>query len=73
MGQGFSLATPRPGNASIDVPELADLVYERTVGTSGFMKSIRARHRDGVVLAKVLIKPYTMSLEQYKLAILREL
>ncbi|KAL2120925.1 hypothetical protein VTJ04DRAFT_4952 [Mycothermus thermophilus] len=72
MGQGFSLATPRPGNASIDVPELADLVYERTVGTSGFMKSIRARHRDGVVLAKVLIKPYTMSLEQYKLAILRE-
>jgi hypothetical protein len=26
-----------------------------------------------VVLAKVLIKPYTMSLEQYKLAILREL
>ncbi|KAL1839798.1 hypothetical protein VTJ49DRAFT_1172 [Mycothermus thermophilus] len=72
MGQGFSLAAPRAGGAGIDVPELADLVYERSVGTGGFMKSIRARHHDGVVLAKVLIKPYPMSLEKYKQAILRE-
>ena len=72
MGQGFSLATPRAGGAGIDVPELGDLVYERSVGTGGFMKSVRARHHDGVVLAKVLIKPYPMSLEKYKQAIIRE-
>ncbi|KAH6635134.1 hypothetical protein B0J18DRAFT_38924 [Chaetomium sp. MPI-SDFR-AT-0129] len=72
MGQNFSLATPRAGGAGIDVPELADLVYERSVGTGGFMKSVRARHHDGVVLAKVLIKPYPMSLEKYKEAIIHE-
>ncbi|KAL2173811.1 uncharacterized protein P884DRAFT_231482 [Thermothelomyces heterothallicus CBS 202.75] len=72
MGQGFSLATPRVGGPGIDVPELADLVYERSVGTGGFMKSVRARHRDGVVMAKVLIKPYSMSLDKYKQAIIRE-
>ncbi len=72
MGQGFSLATPRAGGAGIDVPELADLVYERSVGTGGFMKSVRARHHDGVVLAKVIVKPYSMSLDKYKQAILRE-
>ncbi len=71
MGQGFSLATPRAGGAGIDVPELADLVYERSVGTGGFMKSVRARHHDGVVLAKVIVKPYPMSLDKYKQAILR--
>ncbi|KAJ4300182.1 Serine/threonine-protein kinase [Collariella sp. IMI 366227] len=72
MGQGFSLATPRAGGAGIDVPELSDLVYERSVGTGGFMKSIRARHHDGVVLAKVLIKPYPMSLDKYKQQIIHE-
>ncbi|KAK4236246.1 hypothetical protein C8A03DRAFT_35849 [Achaetomium macrosporum] len=72
MGQGFSLAAPRAGGAGIDVPELSDLVYERSVGTGSFMKSVRARHHDGVVLAKVLIKPYPMSLDKYKKEIIRE-
>lgn len=72
MGQGFSLATPPAGAAGIDVPELADLVYEKSIGTGRFMKSVRARHHDGVVLAKVLIKPYPMSLEHYKKEILRK-
>ncbi|KAK3938789.1 Serine/threonine-protein kinase ppk19 [Diplogelasinospora grovesii] len=72
MGQGFSLATPPAGGAGIDVPELADLVYEKSIGAARFMKSIRARHHDGVVLVKVLIKPYPMSLESYKKEIMRE-
>ncbi|EAQ87872.1 hypothetical protein CHGG_04491 [Chaetomium globosum CBS 148.51] len=72
MGQGFSLATPRAGGAGIDVPELADLVYERSVGTGVFMKSVRARHHEGVMLAKVFVKPYLMSLDEYKQAIIRE-
>ncbi|KAK1750970.1 Serine/threonine-protein kinase ppk19 [Echria macrotheca] len=72
MGQGFSLTAPPPGAAGIDVPELADLVYEKSMGTARFMKTIRARHQDGVVLVKVLIKPYQMSLDKYKQAIIRE-
>ncbi len=67
MGQGFSLATPSAGSAGIDVPELADLVAEKSIGSARFMKSIRARHHDGVVLVKVLVKQYTpLSLERYK-------
>ncbi|KAK3352948.1 hypothetical protein B0T25DRAFT_196996 [Lasiosphaeria hispida] len=72
MGQGFSLTAPPPGAAGIDVPELADLVYEKSIGSARFMKSIRARHHEGVVLVKVLIKPYQMPLEKYKQEILRE-
>ncbi|KAK1598283.1 uncharacterized protein LY79DRAFT_666055 [Colletotrichum navitas] len=67
MGQGFSLATPSAGSAGIDIPELSDLVYEKSIGNARFMKSIRARHHDGVALVKVLVKPYTpMPLEKYK-------
>ncbi|KAB5532595.1 hypothetical protein GE09DRAFT_1251390 [Coniochaeta sp. 2T2.1] len=72
MGQGFSLATPPAGAAGIDVPELGDLVYEKSIGAARFMKSIRARHQDGVVLVKVLVKPYPMSLEIHRQEILRE-
>ena len=73
MGQGFSLTTLSAGSAGIDVPELSDLVYEKTMGTARFMKSIRARHSDGVVLVKVIVKPYTMKLEKYKRRIIRTL
>ncbi|KAH6676443.1 hypothetical protein B0J14DRAFT_536915 [Halenospora varia] len=72
MGQGFSLTTLSAGSAGIDVPELADLVYEKSMGTARFMKSIRARHQDGVVLVKVIVKPYAMRLEKYKRKIIRE-
>jgi phosphoinositide-3-kinase regulatory subunit 4 len=72
MGQGFSLTTLSAGSAGIDVPELSDLVYEKSMGTARFMKSIRARHQDGVVLVKVIVKPYPMRLERYKRRIIRE-
>ncbi|KAK4187109.1 Serine/threonine-protein kinase ppk19 [Podospora australis] len=71
MGQGFSLAAPPPGGAGIDVPELASLTYEKSIGSARFMKAIRARSSDGVVLVKILIKPYPMSLEKYKKEIFR--
>jgi phosphoinositide-3-kinase regulatory subunit 4 len=71
MGQGFSLTTLSAGSAGIDVPELSDLVYEKSMGTARFMKSIRARHQDGVVLVKVIVKPYVMKLEKYKRRIIR--
>ncbi|EQL36057.1 VPS15 protein kinase [Blastomyces dermatitidis ATCC 26199] len=73
MGQGYSLTTLSAGSAGIDVPELADLVYEKSLGTARFMKSIRARHRNGLVFVKVIMKPYpSMELDPYVKAILRE-
>jgi len=66
MGQGFSLTALAAGSAGIDVQELNDLVYEKSMGNARFMKSIRAQHRDGVVLVKVMVKPYHMKLERYK-------
>lgn len=66
MGQGFSLTTLSAGSAGIDVPELSDLAYEKSMGTARFMKCIRARHQDGLVVVKVIVKPYAMRLEKYK-------
>lgn len=66
MGQGYSLTTLSAGSAGIDVPELADLTYEKSLGNARFMKSIRARHKDGLVVAKVVMKPYSsMKLDEY--------
>ncbi|OTB08147.1 hypothetical protein M426DRAFT_317250 [Hypoxylon sp. CI-4A] len=73
MGNTFSLNGPYAGGAGIDVPELADLVHERSIGNARFMKTIRARHHDGVVLAKVTVKPFTpLSLREYGEKILQE-
>jgi len=66
MGQGYSLTTLSAGSAGIDVPELADLTYEKSLGNARFMKSIRARHKDGLVVVKVTMKPYaSMKLDKY--------
>lgn len=67
MGQGFSLATPSVGSAGIDAAELGDIQYEKSIGSARFMKSIRGRNEHGVVLVKVLVKPYAeVKLEKYK-------
>lgn len=66
MGQGYSLTSLSAGAAGIDVPELADLVYEKSLGNARFMKCIRARSREGLVVAKVVMKPYSaMKLDEY--------
>ncbi|KAJ5894840.1 hypothetical protein N7495_006531 [Penicillium taxi] len=73
MGQGYSLTTLSAGSAGIDVPELSDLLYEKSMGGGRFMKSIRARQQNGLVFVKVIMKPYpTMPLEPYVKAIIRE-
>ncbi|RYP44993.1 hypothetical protein DL768_008607 [Monosporascus sp. mg162] len=73
MGNSWSLASPSAGSAGIDVPELADIVHERSLGSGRFMKSIRARHHDGVVLAKVTVKPsQDTPLQEYRDKILQE-
>ena len=73
MGQGFSLTTLSAGSAGIDVPELSDLYYEKSLGTARFMKSIRARHQHGLVVVRVAMKPFpAFELGQYVKAIRRE-
>ncbi|KAI4191320.1 MAG: hypothetical protein LQ346_004770 [Caloplaca aetnensis] len=73
MGQGFSLATLASGPAGIDVPELSDLTYEKSLGQARLMKSIRARHRNGLVVVKLVMKPYPqLDLGKYVRAVRRE-
>lgn len=73
MGQGFSLATPSAGAAGIDIAQLQDIQYEKSIGNARFMKSIRGRHEHGVVLVKVLVKPYTeVKLDKYKKKIIEQ-
>jgi len=72
MGQGYSLTTLSAGSAGIDVPELSDLVYEKSMGGGRFMKSIRARQQNGLVFVKVIMKPYpSMKMDPYIQAIIR--
>ena len=58
MGQGYSLTTLSAASASIDVPELADLVHEKTLASGRFLKSVRARNQQGFVFVKAVVKPY---------------
>lgn len=73
MGQGFSVTTLSAGSAGIDVPELSDLTYEKSLGTARFMKSIRARQQQkGLACVKVVMKPHSdLKLAKYVKAILR--
>ncbi|KAK5274507.1 Serine/threonine-protein kinase [Exophiala xenobiotica] len=59
MGQGYSMTTLSAASASIDVPELADLVHEKTLASARFMKSVRARSQQGFVFVKAVMKPYS--------------
>ncbi|KAL8720176.1 MAG: hypothetical protein Q9225_002906 [Loekoesia sp. 1 TL-2023] len=73
MGQGFSLTTLSSGPAGIDVPELSDLSYEKSLGQARLMKSIRARHHNGLVVVKLVMKPYPqLDLGKYVRAIRHE-
>lgn len=53
------MTTLSAASASIDVPELADLVHEKTLASARFMKSVRARSREGFVFVKAVMKPYS--------------
>lgn len=73
MGQGYSLTTLSAGSANLDVPELSDLSAEKSLGTARFMKSIRARHHQGLAFVKAIVKPYvSLKLNEYVEAIRKE-
>lgn len=70
MGQTYSLLTQSAGSAGIDIPELSEFLYERTLGgSSRFMKCIRAKYAgtgdaiantlrgNELVIIKVIMKP----------------
>ncbi|KAI8905706.1 hypothetical protein DFJ77DRAFT_435262 [Powellomyces hirtus] len=61
MGNTVSSTTPRTATAGIDsyVSELSDVQYEKSLGSGHFMKTIRCKHRDGLVVVKIFIKPDT--------------
>ncbi|KAI9096422.1 hypothetical protein DFS34DRAFT_581299 [Phlyctochytrium arcticum] len=68
MGNTVSSSTPRNASAGIDsyVSELADVHYEKSLGRGQFMKSIRCKYHDGLVVVKIFIKPDTgVSLRKY--------
>ena len=52
------MTTLSAASATIDVPELSDLVHEKTLASARFMKSIRARTQNGFVFVKAVMKPY---------------
>jgi phosphoinositide-3-kinase regulatory subunit 4 len=73
MGQGYSMTTLSAASASIDTPELADLVHEKTLASARFMKSVRARNQNGYVFVKAVMKPYaTFNVQQYVERITKE-
>ncbi|KIW99894.1 uncharacterized protein Z518_10822 [Rhinocladiella mackenziei CBS 650.93] len=73
MGQGYSMTTLSAASASIDVPELADLVHEKTLASARFMKSVRARSQQGFVFVKAVMKPYSsFQVQEYVRQIVEE-
>ncbi|MCJ1472356.1 Serine/threonine-protein kinase [Lambiella insularis] len=73
MGQSVSLGALSAASAGINVRELEDLTYEKSLGTARFMKCIRARHQNGLVVVKVAMRPYPdFKMGEYIKAIRRE-
>ena len=61
------------GSAGINVKELEDLTYEKSLSSARFMKCIRARQRHGLVVVKVAMRPHQeFKLAPYARAIRRE-
>jgi phosphoinositide-3-kinase regulatory subunit 4 len=76
MGQNYSSTAAAVGNvrAGIDIPELADISYDKSLGSARFLKTIRGKHADGAVVIKIFAKPVaSMRLEHYRQQVLREL
>ena len=73
MGQAVSAPTISAGSAGINVKELEDLAYLKTLSSARFMKCIRAGHRNGLVAIKVAVRPHQdFKLAPYAKAIRRE-
>lgn len=59
MGNLISTVTPVRANvAGIQsyVAEIPDITYEKSLGTSRFLKTIRCKHQQGTLVCKIFIK-----------------
>lgn len=66
MGQGYSSVTLPAGLNLIDSTEISDLHVEKNLGGARFLRTVRARHQNGVVVAKVCMKAnQTVSFKEY--------
>lgn len=73
MGQTTSLPVVSAGSAGINIKELEDLSYEKSLSSARFMKCIRARQKYGLVVVKVAMRPFPgFKLDAYIKAIRRE-
>lgn len=77
MGQTYSTGAAQDTAVRlgpIEVPELADIAYEKTIGTSRFLKTVRGRqlHSGGAVVIKVFQKPLAnFPLDHYRRQVYR--
>ncbi|KAI8081764.1 uncharacterized protein BX664DRAFT_388695 [Halteromyces radiatus] len=72
MGNNISNVTAIVGVDSY-VSELGDVYYEKSLGNARFMKTIRGRHKDGLVVVKIFVKPKLgLSLRQHVKQLQRE-
>jgi phosphoinositide-3-kinase, regulatory subunit 4 len=66
MGQGYSLNTLPAGPGAIETSDLSDLTFEKPLGGARFLRTIRARHQEGIVVVKVCAKNYaSVSFKHY--------
>ncbi|CAK4033769.1 serine threonine- kinase VPS15 [Lecanosticta acicola] len=56
MGHGHSSIALPAGPSAIETSDLSDLTFERALGGARFLRTVRARHQNGVVVAKVCLK-----------------
>jgi phosphoinositide-3-kinase regulatory subunit 4 len=73
MGQGYSAVTLPAGSSAIETSDLSDLSFEKLLGGARFLRTIRARHQNGVVVAKVCMKSNAnVSFQDYAKALRNE-
>lgn len=73
MGQGYSLTTLPAGPSAIETPELSDLTFEKALGGPRFLRTVRAQHKSGIVVAKVCMKSSAkVSFSKYAAALRKE-
>ncbi|EME40865.1 hypothetical protein DOTSEDRAFT_74427 [Dothistroma septosporum NZE10] len=73
MGQGYSSVTLPAGPSAIEATDLADLAFEKPLGGARFLRTIRARHQNGVVVVKSCQKAnVSISFKRYAKALKEE-
>ncbi|KAF8242959.1 ARM repeat-containing protein [Wilcoxina mikolae CBS 423.85] len=75
MGQNYSSTAALEGNtrAGIEIPELSDISYDKSLGSARFLKTIRARHADGLVVIKIFAKPHaSFQLDHHRCQLIRD-